>query len=144
MIGYCFEHAPRLLLIDEIEDLKQDAQSTLLSLLQDGCLVETKVSKTRRLDFTCSVIATCNNTKKLKERLLSRFAVIELKAYQSFEEFRQVTLDVLKNHPLAEYIAETVYSSSDKPNIRDCVRISKLAQTEQDVLTTIRILNDTS
>jgi len=71
MINYCFENSPRYLLIDEIEDLKQDAQSTMLSLLQDGCLVETKVSRTRRLDFTCSIIATCNDTKRLKERLLS-------------------------------------------------------------------------
>jgi hypothetical protein len=81
----------------------------LILNLQDGCLVETKVSKTRRLDFTCSVIATCNDTKKLKERLLSRFAVIELEAYESLEEFKRVTLDVLKNYPLAQYVAEQVW-----------------------------------
>lgn len=69
MINHCFENPPRFLLIDEIEYLKQSDQVTLLSLLQDGCLVETKVSKTRRLDFTCSVIATSNDTKKLKEPL---------------------------------------------------------------------------
>jgi len=68
MINHCFENPPRFLLIDEIEDMKQSDQATLLSLLQDGCLVETKVSKIRRLDFTCSVIATCNDTKKLKGR----------------------------------------------------------------------------
>lgn len=80
--------------------MRQSYQTTLLCLLQDGCLVETKVSKTHRLEFTCSVIATCNSIKKLKERLTSRFAVVELKGYDSFEEFKQVTLDVLKNHPL--------------------------------------------
>jgi MoxR-like ATPase len=80
MINHCFEDPPRFLLIDEIEDMKTSDQATLLSLLQDGCLVETKVSKTRRLDFTCSVFAICNSTTKLKERLLSRFAVIEMKA----------------------------------------------------------------
>jgi MoxR-like ATPase len=140
MINYCFENAPRFLLIDEIADLGQTAQSILLSLLQDGCLVETKVSKTRRLDFTCSVIATCNATNKIKERLLSRFAVIELKAYSSLGEFKRVTLDVLKDNDLAEYIAEHVYASSNKPNIRDCMRISTLAQTEQDVLRLLRVL----
>ena len=80
MINHCFEYAPRFLLIDEMEDMKQSDQATLLSLLQDGCLVERKVSKTRRSDFTYSVFATCD---ELKERLLSRFAVIELKAYDS-------------------------------------------------------------
>jgi replication-associated recombination protein RarA len=140
MISQCFENAPRFLLIDEIEDLRTNDQATLLSLLQDGCLVETKVSKTRRLDFTCSVIATCNDTKKLKEPLLSRFAVIELEAYDSLEEFKRVTLDVLKDNELAEYIAEKVYESSSNPNIRDCVMIAKMAQTEQDVLRLQRTL----
>lgn len=120
--------------------MKQSEQATLLSLLQDGCLVETKVSKTRRLEFTCSVFATCNDTKKLKERLLSRFAVIELKAY-SLEEFMQITMNVSKNHPLAEYIAEQVYESSAKPSIRDCVRLASMCQTEQDVLRMMRVLN---
>lgn len=31
------------------------------------------------------------------------------------------------------YFAELVYHSSDKPNIRDCIRIGALAKTEQDV-----------
>jgi replication-associated recombination protein RarA len=140
MINHCFTNPPRFLLIDEIEDMRQSDQATLLSLLQDGCLVETKVSKTRRLEFTCSVIATCNDTKKLKERMLSRFAVIELEAYQTLEEFKKVTLDVLKKYPLAGYIATEVYQSSTNPNIRDCVRISKLANTEQDVLRILRVI----
>jgi hypothetical protein len=97
-------------------------------------MVETKVSKTRRLDFTCYVFATCNDTKKLKDRLLSRFAVIELKAYDTLEEFKQLTMDVLKKHPLADYIAEKVYESSTKPNIRDCVRLASMCTSEQDVL----------
>jgi hypothetical protein len=102
--------------------MRQSDQVTLLSLLQDGCLVETKVSKTRRLDFTCYVFATCSNTTKLKDRLLSRFAVIEMKSYDSLEEFKKITMDVLKKHELAEYIAEQAYQSSSNPNIRDCVR----------------------
>ena len=142
MINHCFENPPRFLLIDEIEDMKQSDQTTLLSLMQDGCLVETKVSKTRRLDFTCSVIATSNGTKKLKEPLLSRFAVIEMKGYDTFQQFRQVALDVLKGHPLAEYIIQEVYNSSENPNIRDCVRISKLAKTEQDVLRILRVVKE--
>ncbi|HYV52137.1 MAG TPA: hypothetical protein VE971_02480, partial [Candidatus Eisenbacteria bacterium] len=56
-----------------------------------GVLVETKVSKMRRLEFTCSVIAICNSTKELRNPLLSRFAVIELNAYQTLEEFKKVT-----------------------------------------------------
>jgi hypothetical protein len=80
------------------------------------------------LSFTCIYdLVRCNDTKKLKERLLSRFAVIELKAYDTLEEFKQVAMDVLKKHPLAEYIAEQVYGSSGRPNIRDCVRIATMS-----------------
>jgi hypothetical protein len=43
VINHCFENPPRFL-IDEIEDMKQSDQATLLLLLQDGRLVETKVS----------------------------------------------------------------------------------------------------
>jgi holliday junction DNA helicase RuvB len=139
MYNHCFENPPRFLLIDEIEDMKQSDQATLLSLLQDGCLVETKVSKTRRLDFTCSVFATCNSVERLKPRLLSRFAIIEMKPYQNLEEFKKVTMDVLQ-HPLAEYIAQEVYQSSKNPNIRECVRIASMAKTERDVLKILRIL----
>lgn len=63
MINQCFEQEPRFLLIDEIEDLNKNVQASLLSLLRDGCLVETKVSKTRSVEFKCSVIATCNSIK---------------------------------------------------------------------------------
>jgi MoxR-like ATPase len=139
MINHCFEN--RLLLIDEIKDMKQSDQATLLSLLQDGCLVETKVSKTRRLDFTCSIIATCNSVEKLKPRLLSRFAIIQMKEYTR-EEFIETTVRKLKEYQLGRYIAEQVYEAKGpNANIRDCVRISALAKTEQDVLRILRILN---
>lgn len=72
--------------------------------------------------------------------MLSRFAVIELRSYDSLEEFKKVIMDVLKKYPLAEYIAEQVWPSSGRPNIRDCVRIAKLCNTEQDVLRVLRVL----
>ena len=66
--------------------------------------------------------------------------MIEMKPYESLEEFKKVTVDVLKKHDLAEYIAEQVYQSSNNPNIHDCVRIASMAKTEQDVLRMLRIL----
>ena len=87
--------------------------------------------------FLRLVFATCNSTTKLRHRLLSR-AVIEMKPYESFEEFKNIIVDVCK-HPLAEYIAERVYQAKN-PKIRDCVRIASMAKTEQDVLRMMRIL----
>lgn len=100
MINACFEHRPRYLLVDEIEDLKQSDQAALLSLMQSGGLVETKVSRTRRIEFKCSVIATCNETKRLRAPLLSRFAIIKIPEYDK-EQFISVTKDRLGDNPLA-------------------------------------------
>jgi hypothetical protein len=132
-------HQPRYLLLDEIEDLKQSDQAALLSLMQSGVSVETKVKSTRAIKFKCSVFATSNDTKKLRVPLLSRFAVINIPEYNK-EQFISVTKDRLGDNPLTEYIANEVYQSSKNPNIRDCVRIANIAKTKQDVLRTIRVL----
>jgi hypothetical protein len=98
------------------------------------------VSKTRRIEFTRSVLATCKNTAKLKDRLLSRFAVIQMEKYTR-EEFIETTVQKLKTHPLARYIAEQVYETKGADaNIRDCVRIAAVSTTHQDVLRVLRIL----
>lgn len=141
MINYCFEHTPRFLLVDEINDIKPSDQAALLSLMQSGVLVETKISKTRRVEFKCSVIASCNDTKGLRKALLSRFAVINIPDYDK-EQFINVAKDRLGNNPLAEYIAEQVYETKGaEANIRDCVRIAAIVKCEQDVHRYLRILS---
>jgi hypothetical protein len=65
--------------------------------------------------------------------------VIEIQPY-SFEEFKRVTMDVVKN-PLSAYIADQVWNSSDRPNIRDCVRIATISKCEQDVLRALRLMS---
>ena len=137
MINACFERKPRFLLVDEIEDIKSSDQAALLSLMQSGVLVETKVSKTRRVEFKCTIIATCNSTQKLRKPLLSRFAVINVPEYDK-DQFINVAKDRLGNNPLAQYIAEEVWNSSKNPNIRDCVRIASVCRCEQDVLRMLR------
>jgi Holliday junction DNA helicase RuvB len=138
MVQYCFEHQPRYLLVDEIETLKQSDQAALLSLMQSGVLIETKVKSTRSIRFKCSVFATSNDTKRLRAPLLSRFAVINIPEYDK-EQFISFTKDRLGDNPLAEYIAEQVWVTSKQPNIRDCVRLGSLCQTEQDVLRMLRM-----
>ena len=52
----------------------------------------------------------------------------------SKEQFIETAIQRLKNHPLAQYIAEQVYEAKEaESNIRDCVRIAEMARTEQDV-----------
>lgn len=122
--------------------MSQSAQASILSLLQDGVLTETKVSKTRSIEFTCSVFGTCNSIKKLKEPLVSRFMVIEMKGY-SQEEFVRVAVEQLKKRGIDEnfgwFIASEVWKLPD-PNVRECVRLSSLCKDEEDVIKMLGII----
>jgi Holliday junction DNA helicase RuvB len=133
IINQCFMRQPRYLLLDEIEEMNQQAQASILSLLQDGVLVETKITKTRSIKFKCTVIATCNKTRKLKEPLLSRFAVIPMKQYTP-DEFKSVVMELLPKNPLSGYIAEQVLLT-ESPSVREALRIARIAKTPEDVQT---------
>jgi MoxR-like ATPase len=99
---------PKFLLVDEIEDMRRSDQASLLSLMQDGDLVETKVKGARSMYLRCSVFATCNSTHKLRDALLTRFTVFHMEEY-THEEFIQVAIDQLDCDPeFAMYIAENV------------------------------------
>ncbi len=74
-----------------------------------------------------------------QSEFLPRFALLEIKPY-TFEEFKRITLEVLHHNPLAEYIADQAWTSTNQPNLRDCVRIEALARTEQDVLRVLRVI----
>jgi MoxR-like ATPase len=63
---------PEYLLIDEIEHLKPEYQTTLLSLMETGILTQTMHSKIRHIHLKTWVFVTSNDTKKLSEPLLSR------------------------------------------------------------------------
>ena len=99
--------------------------------METGIITETKYGKTREAEIKISVFATCNDPRKLSAPLQSRFFIIELEPY-TYEEFYEITLKML-NVPrdMACQVAETVWNTSR--NIRDCVRIGKLARSEEDV-----------
>jgi ATP-dependent Lon protease len=78
------------------------------------------------------VFASSNDADKLLTPLLTRFTVIHLKPYTK-EEFVEIAVHVLNRDEriekdVAKFIAELVI---DKliPNIRECVRIARLAET---------------
>lgn len=135
MVNKCFEKQPRFLLIDEIEDLPQNAQTSLLSLMQDGVLTETKIKNTREISFKCSVFATCNSIKRIKERMLSRFVVIHIEPYTD-EEFVKVAQEQLKDKcsmAMADFIISRVAARPNR-NVRDCIKIAALCRNEAQVL----------
>jgi MoxR-like ATPase len=131
MIDYLFENRPRYLLIDEIDKMTSLNQTFLLNLMETGIINETKYKKTRETRIDITVFATSNDTRKLSGPLQSRFFVIELEPY-SYDQFYEITLSLLRNQrENAPAIAEAIWYTSR--NIRDCVRIGKLARSEEDV-----------
>jgi MoxR-like ATPase len=130
IIDYIFDNRPRYLLIDEIDKLAPKHQTFLLNLMEGGILSETKFGKTREMRVNISVFATSNSTRNLSEALLSRFFVVEMEQY-SYEQFYQITSRLLHQRKIAPPIADAVWVTSR--NLRDCVRIGKLARSEEDV-----------
>jgi MoxR-like ATPase len=139
MLDYLFEKRPRIVLIDEIEHMPAKDQAVLLSLMQSQIISETKYGKTRQTQLKSSVYATSNSTKKMLDPLLSRFVIIKVAKY-SYEEFKEVGMKVLierehmEDENLATRIVNEVWrKSSDNANIRDVIKVARLAKNVHDV-----------
>ena len=81
IIDVLFEMRPKYLLVDEIEHLKSEYQTTLLSLMESGILTQTMHKKVRQTYLKTRVFPTSNGTRKLSEPLLSRFRVMHMDEY---------------------------------------------------------------
>jgi holliday junction DNA helicase RuvB len=136
LIDVLFDMQPRYLLVDEIEHLKPEYQTTLLSLMETGILTQTMHSKLRQIQLKTWVFATSNGTKKLSEPLLSRFRVMHLSDYE-FSQFYEIAVKKLLDEGLdkkaADEIAISVWEQLPNPNIRNCVQIGHLVKNEPDI-----------
>lgn len=136
MLEYLFEMRPRYLIIDEIEHMPIKEQTALLSLMETGILSETKFQKTRNTQLKTWVYATSNGTERMLTPLLSRFVTFHFKQYK-FENFQQVASHMLANEgigsQLAVKIANAVWWKMKSKDIRDCLKIGRLAKNDEDV-----------
>src|SRR5262249_29287201 len=131
VIDYFFENRPDYLLIDEIDKTAPKKHTFLLNLMETGINSEKKFGKTRQKEKKKAVFSTCKNTRKLTAALRSRFFVVELKPY-TYDQFYEITVHLLHDRvKVAPTIADAVWNKSK--NLRDCVRIGKLAKSNEDV-----------
>jgi holliday junction DNA helicase RuvB len=104
--------------------------------METGIVSETKYNKTRRMKIRTFVFATSNNVEKIIEPLQSRFFVVKLQAY-TYEQFYEITTRLLTSNQynvdeeIARATAEAVWSTSR--NIRDSMKISRMAKSVEDV-----------
>ena len=136
MIDYLFDKRPRYLIVDEIEHMPMKDQTALLSLMEAGILAETKFQKTRNTHLKTWVFASSNTTDRMLTPLLSRFVVLHFKQY-SFGSFQGVCAHILGREgvtpDVAAAIAEAVWRKLKSKDIRDCIKIGRLAKTKEDV-----------
>jgi holliday junction DNA helicase RuvB len=136
MIDYLFEKRPRYLIVDEIEHMPMKDQTALLSLMETGIVSETKFQKTRNTQLKTWVFATSNGTNRMLTPLLSRFVVLHFKQY-SFGSFQEVCTHILGREGVpadfAAAIADAVWTKLKSKDIRDCIKLGRLAKTKEGV-----------
>jgi Holliday junction resolvasome RuvABC ATP-dependent DNA helicase subunit len=139
MIDYLFENTPKYLLIDEIDKMPTKDQTFLLNLMETGILTETKYRKTRtaKTNVKTWVFATSNNTEKIMSPLQSRFFIVKLEAY-AYEQFYHITVQLLTQQhkvkpEVAKGAANAVWNKMKSANVRDCVKIGRMAKSIEDV-----------
>ena len=138
-----FERMPKYLLIDELEKMSVTDQTSLLHLMETGIISETKVNKTRQMELKSWVFATGNSYAKLIEPLVSRFLILIIPEY-TFEEFIEIASRRLRkenvNECTARLIAQKVWHELDSRDIRDVIKVARLANDSQRALSVINIL----
>jgi MoxR-like ATPase len=125
-----------IIIIDEIDKMPMKDQEGLLTMMERGEFVSTKVRNTKTVRANIVIFATSNSTERLSKPLLSRFTVFEIPQY-SYEEFEGIALRLIKKlHPNAVIqIASSVWKTGSR-DIRDVLKIAKLcnqADTEVDI-----------
>lgn len=136
MIDYMFEKRPRFLIVDEIEHMPMKDQTALLSVMETGIVSETKYQRTRNTQLKTWVFATSNGVERMLTPLLSRFIVLHFRQY-SLGSFREVCTHILTREGTAPEvsaaIADAVWTKLKSKDIRDCIKIGRLAKTAEDV-----------
>ena len=143
LVNQLFERSPKFLLIDELEKMTLTDQTSLLHLMETGIISETKINKTRQMQLTSWVFATANSCDKIIQPLLSRFAILEIPEY-TFEEFTEIALTRLAREDIdkliALSIAEKVWHELDSKDIRDVIKVGRLASSTEEVSFVVKML----
>jgi MoxR-like ATPase len=134
IFDYLFEYRPRYFIIDELEKMNRKDQASLLNLMESGILSELKHNQQRTTQLKTWVFASCNSTDKLLPPLLTRFTIFHFKPYTE-EEFVEIVVNILDreegvDRDVALLIADGVYNRLKSSNIRECVRIARLAKND--------------
>ncbi|MFL6459258.1 MAG: AAA family ATPase [Nitrososphaeraceae archaeon] len=125
-----------IIIIDEIDKMPVKDQEGLLTMMERGEFVSTKVRNTKTVKADIVIFATSNSTERLSKPLLSRFTIYEIPEY-TYPEFEAISVRIIKKLPqnTVIQIASSVWKSGSR-DIRDVLKIAKLcnpADGEEDI-----------
>jgi MoxR-like ATPase len=131
-----------IIIIDEIDKMPLQHQEGLLTMMERGEFVTTKVRNTKTVRANIVIFATSNSTERLSKPLLSRFTVFEIPEY-SYPDFEAVSVRLIKKLPQNTIIqiASSLWKVGSR-DIRDVLKIAKLcnpADTQEDISRLISI-----
>jgi holliday junction DNA helicase RuvB len=136
LVNQLFERRPKFLLVDELDKMSGNDQTSLLHLMETGIISETKFRKTRQMQLTSWVFATANSCKKISVPLLSRFLVLEIPEY-TIEQFTEIAVSRLTKEKVdkqvASVIAENVWNELESRDIRDVMKVGRLVSSMEEV-----------
>jgi hypothetical protein len=137
LVDLLFNRRPSYLLIDEIDKMNDEDYSILLSLCENGIVTETKYGKLRETRLDTRVYAAANNLDNIPPEVQSRFLCLRFPRYLP-EQYRDVVRNVLVKRErvspdLASYIAERVSKELDTIDVRDSIKVSRLAASREEV-----------
>jgi len=124
------DRKPKWLLIDEIERMPLGDMGGLLSLMETGRLVRTKVRRQMDIKVTVWVFAACNRLGAIPPELRSRFAIKHLKQYNSSEFMEVVTKVLVRREKMTEEDAADIARElvGKTRDVRDAIRVARLAK----------------
>jgi holliday junction DNA helicase RuvB len=145
LVNQLFERRPKFLLIDELEKMSTTDQTSLLHLTETGIISETKINKIRQIELTSWVFATANSCQKIIEPLLSRFVVLKMPEY-TFEEYSEIAVTRLRKENIEDstsrFIAEKVWNELASRDIRDVIKVARLASSDEEVSLVINVMKN--
>ena len=143
LADYLVNMEPKYLLIDEVDKMAVQDFAILLSLCETGRITQVIHGKTHDVQLDTTVFACGNRLKGIPPEVISRFQVLHFHPY-SQTEFTEIVSHVLTRRQvaptLAVYIAEKVSSELGSRDVRQALRVAKLAKNISQVDSVIRTL----
>jgi holliday junction DNA helicase RuvB len=138
IISHIFDNPNlEILCIDEIEKIPKAEIGVLLTLMESNRLVVTKKTMMCNREQKLRIFATCNDVNKLSIEMRSRFLKFNLKDY-SLDEFTMISINIVtsrfnKTQDFAQKLAQVVWYQLNSKDIRDVIKVARLARNESDI-----------